>query len=79
MGGMKKHVQIDIIPNSDLTRVTTEAINAVFNIIGTFIIFYHEKTIPIDRIQEIEIKILNKDPVNKNVEIKDLGILNIIV
>ena len=33
----------------------------------------------IDRIQEIEIKILYKDPVNKNVEIKDLGILNIIV
>ena len=32
----------------------------------------------IDRIQEIEIKILYKDPVNKNVEIKDLGILNII-
>ena len=36
-------------------------------------------TATIDRIQEIEIKILYKDPVNKNVEIKDLGILNIIV
>ena len=33
----------------------------------------------IDRIQEIEIKILYNDSVNKNVEIKDFGILNIIV
>ena len=37
-----------------------------------------KNTFLIDRIQEIEIKILYKDPVNKNVEIKDLGILNII-